>query len=85
MVIVTIVIHILHSFICKSLEKYKNISGEVLDIGSGSGILGLLFSNKYRKTNLNQVEIQDIFQFFQQKCKINKISSTMHKGSFLGA
>ncbi|MFY9104710.1 methyltransferase [Aliarcobacter cryaerophilus] len=76
--------HFLYSFICKSLEKYKNISGEVLDIGSGSGILGLLFSNKYRKTNLNQVEIQDIFQFFSTKnAKINKISSTMHKGSFL--
>ena len=67
--------HFLYSFICKSLEKYKNISGEVLDIGSGSGILGLLFSNKYRKTNLNQVEIQDIFQFFSTKnAKINKIS-----------
>ncbi|WP_148624911.1 tRNA1(Val) (adenine(37)-N6)-methyltransferase [Aliarcobacter cryaerophilus] len=76
--------HFLYSFICKSLEKYKNISGEVLDIGSGSGILGLLFSNKYRKTNLNQVEIQDIFQFFSTKnAKINNISSTMYKGSFL--
>ena len=76
--------HFLYSFICKSLEKYKNISGEVLDIGSGSGILGLLFSKKYSKTNLNQVEIQDIFQFFSTKnAKINKISSTMYKGSFL--
>lgn len=76
--------HFLYNFICKSLEKYKNISGEALDIGSGSGILGLLFSKKYSKIVLNQVEIQEIFQFFSTKnANTNKISSKIYKGSFL--
>ncbi|AXK48939.1 methyltransferase [Aliarcobacter trophiarum LMG 25534] len=76
--------HFLYNFICKSLEKYKNISGEVLDIGSGSGILGLLFAKRYSKINLNQVEIQETFQFFSTKNAItNKINSKMNKGSFL--
>ena len=41
--------HFLFNFICKNLEKYKNISGELLDIGSGSGILGLLVAKKFSK------------------------------------
>ncbi len=76
--------HFLFHFICKNLEKYKNIQGEILDIGSGSGILGLLVANKFKKLHLNQVEIQEIFQFFSQKnAESNKIVSKMHKGSFL--
>ena len=49
------------------MEKYKNIKGELLDIGSGSGILGLLLAKKFNKIVLNQVELQEIFQFFSQK------------------
>ncbi|RBQ26282.1 MULTISPECIES: tRNA1(Val) (adenine(37)-N6)-methyltransferase [Arcobacteraceae] len=76
--------HFLFNFICKCLEKYKNIKGDVLDIGSGSGILGLLLAKKYEKLNLNQSEIQSSFQFFsQQNAKTNKINAILHKGSFL--
>lgn len=76
--------HFLFNFICKNLEKYKNIAGELLDIGSGSGILGLLVAKKYNKMVLNQVELQETFQFFSQKNSFtNNIVSKMHKGSFL--
>ncbi len=75
--------HFLFNFICKNLEKYKNISGELLDIGSGSGILGLLVAKKFSKLRLNQVEIQEIFQFFSNKnSSTNKIDSNMFCGSF---
>lgn len=76
--------HFLFNFICKNLEKYKNISGELLDIGSGSGILGLLVAKKFSKLRLNQVEIQEIFQFFSNKnSSTNKIDSNMFCGFFL--
>ena len=41
--------HFLFNFICENLKKYKNIKGEFLDIGSGSGILGLLVAKEYEK------------------------------------
>ena len=76
--------HFLYNFICKNLEKYKNIQGELLDIGSGSGILGLLVARDYTKLNLNQCELQEDFQFLSQKnSEVNKISNTLHKGSIL--
>ncbi|RBQ31489.1 methyltransferase [Arcobacter sp. FW59] len=76
--------HFLFNFICKCLEKYKNINGDILDIGSGSGILGLLLANNYKKLILNQCEIQKSFQFFsQQNAKTNKIYANLYKGSFL--
>ncbi|MGM0518547.1 MAG: tRNA1(Val) (adenine(37)-N6)-methyltransferase [Campylobacterota bacterium] len=76
--------HFLYEFICKNLKKYKNINGELLDIGSGSGILGLLVSRKYERLFLNQNEIQNVFQFFSQKNSfINGIKSKMYKGSLL--
>jgi len=76
--------HFLFSFICKCLEKYKNIKGDILDIGSGSGILGFSLFKKYEKLRLNQCEIQSCFQFFsQQNAKINKINTKLYKGSFL--
>ncbi len=76
--------HFLYSFICKNLQKYKNIRGDALDIGSGSGILGLLFAKKYEKIALNQVELQENFQFLSVKnASTNGVISKMHKGSFL--
>jgi len=76
--------HFLYNFICNNLEKYKNIQGELLDIGSGSGILGLLVARDYPKLNLNQCEIQENFQFLSQKnSEVNGIQSTLHKGSVL--
>jgi len=76
--------HFLYNFICKNLEKYKNIKGELLDIGSGSGILGLLVAREYEKLNLNQCEIQKSFQFLTQKnSEVNGISNKLYEGSVL--
>ncbi|PUE66175.1 tRNA1(Val) (adenine(37)-N6)-methyltransferase [Arcobacter lacus] len=75
--------HFLFNFICENLKKYKNVKGEVLDIGSGSGILGLLVAKEYEKVNLNQCEIQTAFQFFSSKnAQTNKINATLYKGSY---
>mgnify|MGYP003614829363 FL=1 len=46
--------HFLYNFIVENLKKYKNIKGELLDIGSGSGILGLLVAKNFEKIKLNQ-------------------------------
>ena len=76
--------HFLFNFISINLSKFKNITGNVLDIGSGSGILGLLVSREYRKLKLNQSELQSVFQFCSSKnAQTNKIESTLYKGSFL--
>lgn len=76
--------HFLYNFICENLKKFKNIRGNLLDIGSGSGILGLLLARDYDKLVLNQSEIQKEFQFFSQKnAQCANIISLMHKGSFL--
>ena len=75
--------HFLYNFVYENLKKYRNIRGELLDIGSGSGILGLLLAREYTKLNLNQCEIQEVFQFFSTKnAQTNKLESTLYKGSF---
>jgi len=76
--------HFLYDFVLKCLEKYKNIKGELLDIGSGCGILGLLLARDFEKLKLNQVELQEQFCFLSQKnASINKINSKLYKGDFL--
>lgn len=75
--------HFLYNFVIENLKKYKNIKGELLDIGSGSGILGLLVAKDFEKLNLNQCEIQKMFQFFSTKnSETNKINSKLYEGSF---
>lgn len=76
--------HYLYNFICDNLSKYKNLKGELLDIGSGSGILGLLLARDYKNLKLNQCEIQKLFQFFTTlNSQVNKISNNLYSGSFL--
>lgn len=76
--------HFLYNFIVQSLKKFKNIKGELLDIGSGSGILGLLVSREYENLSLNQVELQKTFQFLSTlNAKNNKIYANLYEGSFL--
>jgi tRNA1(Val) A37 N6-methylase TrmN6 len=76
--------HFLYNFIIENLKKFKNVNGELLDIGSGSGILGLLVSRDNEKLNLNQCEIQESFQKLSKiNAECNNIESKMHKGSFL--
>ena len=76
--------HFLFNFIVNSLKKFKNIQGHLLDIGSGSGILGLLVARTYSKLELTQCEIQEEFQFFSQKnSNINNIKSKILKDNYL--
>jgi tRNA1Val (adenine37-N6)-methyltransferase len=75
--------HILYSFIKKNLDIFKNIKGELLDIGSGSGILGILICKYNNNLRLNQCEIQDIFQKLSFiNSKNNNIGSNLYKGDF---
>lgn len=68
--------HFLYDFIVHNLKKFKNVHGELLDVGSGSGILGILLARNYPKLNLNQCEKQKVFQFLSQKnSSINNINS----------
>lgn len=76
--------HFLHNFILENLKKFKNVNGELLDIGSGSGILGLLTARDNKRLNLNQCEIQNTFQKLSSiNAKCNGIEAQMHEGSFL--
>lgn len=76
--------HFLYNFICKNLETFKNIKGELLDIGSGSGILGLLVARDFSKLNLHQCEIQEVFQFLSRKnSQTNKIEASLYRGDLL--
>lgn len=73
--------HILFHFIKQNLKKFKNINGKVLDIGSGSGILGLLLKRDYERFDLVSLEPQEIFQFLTQKnANINSLKTTLIKG-----
>ena len=75
--------HFLHHFINTNLKIFKNIKGELLDIGSGSGILGLLVARDNPRLNLNQCEVQDKFQELTEiNSKNNKIESKIFKGKY---
>lgn len=75
--------HFLYAFIIENLKKFKNVKGELLDIGSGSGILGLLVAKENKHLVLNQCEIQKMFQFFSTKnANTNKIVNNLYQGSF---
>ncbi|MFA7083560.1 MAG: methyltransferase [Arcobacteraceae bacterium] len=75
--------HFLYHFICENLKKFKNIQGELLDIGSGSGILGLLVARDYSKLNLHQCEVQTTFQQLSLKnAQTNGIDTHIYKGDF---
>ncbi|WP_419769492.1 MAG: tRNA1(Val) (adenine(37)-N6)-methyltransferase [Candidatus Marinarcus sp.] len=76
--------HFLYYFICENLKKFKNIQGEILDIGSGSGILGLLLTRDYSRLNLNQCELQKEFQELSLKnAQTNGLSAHLYRGNFL--
>lgn len=76
--------HFLYYFICENLKKFKNIKGELLDIGSGSGILGLLVARDYSKLHLNQCELQQEFQQLSLKnASTNQIQTTLFEGDFI--
>jgi tRNA1(Val) A37 N6-methylase TrmN6 len=73
--------HFLFNFIKENLKTFKNIQGEILDIGSGSGVLGLLLKNEYQKLVLSSLEPQKSFQFLTQKnAAVNKLETNLIKG-----
>ena len=75
--------HFLHNFINQNLKKFKNIKGELLDIGSGSGILGLLVTRDNPKLSLNQCELQEKFQVLTNKNSKNaNIKNKLFCGKF---
>ncbi len=75
--------HFLHHFVNTNLKIFKNIKGELLDIGSGSGILGLLVARDNPRLNLNQCELQKKFQELTKiNSKNNKIDSKIYKGKY---
>lgn len=75
--------HFLHHFILQCLKTFKNVKGDLLDIGSGSGILGLLVARDNNKLNLHQCEIQEKFQLLSSKnAQTNQIQAQLYKGAF---
>lgn len=75
--------HFLHNFILQNLLKFKNVKGELLDIGSGSGILGLLTARDKKSLNLNQCELQKSFiKLSKINSKNNKINANMYEGKY---
>lgn len=75
--------HFLHDFVLSCLQSFKNVKGDLLDIGSGSGILGLLVARDYPKLNLHQCELQESFQQLSSKnAQTNEIEAYMYKGKF---
>ncbi len=75
--------HFLYNFIIENLKIFKNIQGELLDIGSGSGILGLLVCRDNEKLNLNQCEIQEKFQKLTNlNSKNNQIKNNIYTEDF---
>jgi len=74
----------LYDFISKNLEKFKNIHGELLDIGAGSGILGFFVKQEFDKLNLNSCELQDEFAILCKKNgQINNINLNLYHENFI--
>ncbi|MCI0500332.1 MAG: methyltransferase [Epsilonproteobacteria bacterium] len=73
----------LFNFIKENLKIFKNNQGELLDIGSGSGILGILIAKEYQKLKLHSAEIQEEFIFLTKKnSQINGVISNIYEGDF---
>ena len=72
-----------------SLFLYDFISsfkprGRMLDVGAGSGVVGLLVARDHPKVELTAVEKQDVFSFLAVKnAEVNKIDYTLHQTDFL--
>jgi tRNA1Val (adenine37-N6)-methyltransferase len=68
----------LWDFISKS-----RVSGNVLDVGSGSGILGILLKRDFPKIVLHSAEKQEIFQeLTKRNSEINRVENIVFSGDF---
>ncbi len=69
----------LYDFICKF-----NIKGDVLEIGGGCGVLGLLIKRDFPKINLSVIEKQKImYEFILKNLKENILEANVFLGDFL--
>ena len=72
-----------------SLVLYDFISsfspkGRMLDVGAGSGIVGLLVARDNEKVSLEAIEKQEVFiELSQRNAHINNIEYLLHVGDFL--
>ena len=58
--------------------------GRVLDVGAGSGVVGLLVRRDHPKVELEAVEKQEVFANYARKnAEVNKIPYTLHHTDFL--
>ena len=69
----------LYDFICKF-----NIKGDVLEIGGGCGVLGLLIKRDFPKINLDIIEKQKIMsEFILTNININNLNAKILNDDFL--
>jgi len=58
--------------------------GQILDVGAGCGIVGLLVARDNADVELRAVEKQKLFvEYAQINARVNKIAYTLHKSDFL--
>ena len=70
-------------FLYDFISKF-NPKGDVLDVGAGCGIVGLLVARDFKKVNLFGVEKQEILAFYAKKnAKENSIDYTLYQEDFL--
>ncbi len=70
---------LLYGFISRFAPK-----GKMLDVGAGSGIVGLLIGRDFPNITLEAVEKQPLYaEFARRNAAINKIGYTLHEGDFL--
>jgi len=70
-------------FLYDFITKF-NIKGEVLDIGGGCGVLGLLIKRDFLKINLTIIEKQKImYEFIKKNLLINNLEADIILGDFL--
>ncbi len=61
-----------------------NIKGDVLEVGGGCGVLGLLIKRDFPKINLTIIEKQKImYDFIEENSKINNLKTKVIFGDFL--
>ncbi len=70
-------------FLYDFITKFK-IKGEILEVGGGCGVLGLLIKRDFPKINLNIIEKQKImYEFILKNLKTNDLKANVIFGDFL--
>ncbi len=70
-------------FLYDFITKF-NIKGNVLDVGGGCGVLGLLVKRDFPKINLTLIEKQSIMkEFIEENLKLNSLEAEVILGDFL--